>query len=92
MEQLDSERFEFTNTEIENQPRVSVSGLWIFKFVQSISLIYNSIILKVFVDSHLGPWTLLFGKTANSKYFHNQNSRESTQHAPSDCSHVASLR
>ncbi|CAF1274866.1 unnamed protein product [Adineta ricciae] len=34
LDQIDSERLYFTNTEVENRPHVLVRGLWIFKFVQ----------------------------------------------------------
>jgi hypothetical protein len=34
LEQIDKERLIFTNMDIETKPRVSVLGLWIFKFVQ----------------------------------------------------------
>jgi hypothetical protein len=34
LEQIDNERLIFTNMDIETKPRVSVRGLWIFKFVQ----------------------------------------------------------
>jgi hypothetical protein len=41
---------------------------------------------------HLDPWTILFGKSRQMKYFHNQVNRTSIQSAPSDSSHVALLR
>lgn len=47
------------------------------------------IILNLF---HLDPWTILFGKSRQMKYFHNQANRTSIQSAPSDSSHVALLR
>ncbi|CAF0732775.1 unnamed protein product [Adineta steineri] len=34
LKQIDNEKLFFTNTNIPNKPRVSVCGLWIFKFVQ----------------------------------------------------------
>lgn len=38
------------------------------------------------------PWTVVLSRTRNNKYFHNQKTRESIPAAPSDCSHVPSLR
>ncbi|CAF4695389.1 unnamed protein product [Rotaria sp. Silwood1] len=38
------------------------------------------------------PWTILLSKSHQSKYFHNQINRTSIPAAPSDSSHVASLR
>ncbi|CAF1175347.1 unnamed protein product [Didymodactylos carnosus] len=38
------------------------------------------------------PWTILWGRSKQQKYFHNQNTRVSESVAPSDYSHVASLR
>ncbi|UJR28824.1 hypothetical protein I4U23_010048 [Adineta vaga] len=34
LQQIDTEKLWFTNTDIESKPRVGVCGLWIFKFVQ----------------------------------------------------------
>ncbi|CAF0750530.1 unnamed protein product [Adineta steineri] len=73
LKQIDNEKLFFTNTNIPNKPRVSVCGLWIFKFVQH-------------------PWTLILSKSTQSKYFHNQVTRASLQHAPPDSSHVAPLK
>lgn len=33
-DQINKEQLQFTNTEVATQPRISVRGLWIFKFVQ----------------------------------------------------------
>ncbi|CAF4177057.1 unnamed protein product, partial [Rotaria sordida] len=38
------------------------------------------------------PWTILLSKSHQSKFFHNQANRTSIQSAPSDWSHVPSLR
>ena len=40
----------------------------------------------------IDPWTILLSKSRQSKYFHNQMTRESIEFAPSDSSSVASLR
>jgi hypothetical protein len=48
--------------------------------------------VKLIYLFNLDPWTILFGKSRQMKYFHNHATRTSIQAAPSDSSHVASLR
>jgi hypothetical protein len=91
LDQIDSERLSFTNTDITNKPRVVVRGLWIFKFVQRTYKRITSfpwLLISYIID----PWTILLSKSHQSKYFHNQANRTSIPAAPSDSSHVASLR
>ena len=89
LEQIDSERLVFTNMDITTKPRVSIAGLWIFKFVQC-KCDTRSYLIQL--ENDLDPWTILLSKTRQMKYFHNQANRTSTETVPSDASHAAGLK
>lgn len=94
LEQIDNERsLWFTNMDVDTRPKISVQGLWIFKFVQRKFIVMTKCLSveNAFFFS-IAPWTILLSKSRQVKYFHNYARRESIPEAPGDSSHVASLR